>query len=550
MLDSTLNVKYEKDAEKQYAVLEGQETEEYGMKMLQNNKMQGMLEVQIKTIDNEKKYYYNITKQSSLEHLLETKQVSLELIETILVQIFQVIETAKDFLLDERNLALETKMIYLSTSYPKTVEICYYPSYQRDSMEQMIGLLEVFLNQIDYKKEEKKKIEQFYRIYDKARETGMTCKELWKEIKKEYNQIENRIEEQYPICDRKPEYEFEKERETEQQKKSYEKSKPFHFERIEPVKKETKENIGFIEEKDIQKKESNKKQETKKSDIWNHNITKQKTKNAIPIRTMLTLCFIIAFSCIIIGTGLFTNIFRDTVTGTLEYSKIGILCIIVAIMDLFAWKYLKPSEQEAEQLSNNQKKESGLIENEFWKKETENLLFYTEPKQEQESIEAEKQKNIEWEMKKNIEKLSEKLEQSDEWKSEDIEQMDGTQILIEEPTMLLEQEQTMLLKTKDKRWRLVSLKEDEKQEIPLKKFPFYLGKLQWNVDYAIDHPSISRIHSKFEKEGDVLYMTDLDSTNGTYLNHIKIAKDEKQEVREGDEISFADMKFRLELENS
>ena len=544
-MDSRLDVKYEKDAEKQYIIIEGQETEEYSMKMLQSNKIQGMLEVQVKTIDNQKWYYYNITKQSSLEQLLEKKQISLELVEIILIQIFQTIETSKNFLLDERNLVLDAKMIYLSTDYPGTIEICYYPSYQKDNMEQLIELLEVFLNQINYK-EEKSKVEQFYRIYDKARETGMTCKELWKEIQKEYNKMANKLEE-----DQRPA------------------SPAFHFQRVETVKAQPIQYAELVEEnsvpieqkvmeKETTKKEVNKKQEDKKSYIWKNSVEKQKSRGRIQnsndlVKNMLPLCFLAIFSLTVIGTALFTSIFRNAVTGTLEYSKFGIVCIIVVIMDLFAWRYLRQTETEKKDLPHQPSK-NGLIKNEFLGKDVSGCSFnssYIESKQEHESVDIEtKDENVEMETHMKFEREFLKSEQSDPLERESAKpKLEEIQTLIEESTMLLPQEQTVLLKPVEKVWRLVSLEENEPREILLKKFPFYLGKLQWNVDYAIDHPSISRIHSKFEKEGDDLYMTDLDSTNGTYLNHIKLDKDVKQRIKVGDEISFADMKFRLELKS-
>lgn len=574
MLD-LLNVKYEKDAEKQYAVLEGQESEEYGMKMLLNNKMQGILDVQVKTIDNQKKYYYNITKQSSLEQLLEKKQVTLELMEQIFIQIFQVMDTAKKFLLDEKNLVLETKMIYLSGDNPKKVEICYYPSYQQDSMEQLIALLEVFLNQIDYKQEKKEKIEQFYKIYDKARETGMTCRELQKEIQKEYKQ-------------ETPPFHFEgldqkKQQESDLLEKNQEKEAQKGYLLGENLEQGTQKTYFWEKktEKETQKGypwEKNQEKEVQKSYSWEKSLEQEEPKKSASIRTILPFCFIILFTGVVIGTALCTNIFHNVETGALEYEKLGILCIIVAVMDFGAWKYFNQTDSETAEFSDHTQEKSGLIENEFWK-EAFAVGGVKEQGQEIPEVGVRKQEISELQKREMSGVGVQKQERSEEgvqkqekfWKTE-IEETDEefvkieipemekrlaemerqeieegeTQLLIEEPTMLLEQEETVLLQPKEKLWCLISLKGKKTTEIILEKFPFYVGKTEWNVDYAIDHPSISRIHSKFEKEEEHLYVTDLDSTNGTYLNHIPLKKNEKQEVKAGDEISFADMKFKLE----
>ena len=580
MLDS-LNVKYEKDAEKQYTVLEGQESEEYGMKMLLNNKMQGILDVQVKTIDNQKKYYYNITKQSSLEQLLEKKQVTLELMEQIFMQIFQVMDTAKKFLLDEKNLVLETKMIYLSSDNPKKVELCYYPSYQKDNMEQLIALLEVFLNEIDYKQEKKEKIEQFYKVYDKARETGMTCRELQKEIQKESKQASPPFHferaEQKKQQTQPGSYCFGKEKEQKVQKSySLEKNLEQGIQKNNPWEKKT--------EKEAQKGypwEKNQEKEVKKSDAWEKKLEQQEQKKSGAVKNILSFCFIILFTGVVIGTALCTDIFRSAETGALEYEKLGILCIITAAMDFGAWKYFNQTDSEIEELTEHTQEKSGLIENEFWKEAFE-AGGLNEQEQERAEAEVWKQEVPEVEAwkrevsKAGVQKQEQFLEKEEideeflktelqenkkgfaetelqetekgfaEMELQELEEGE-TQLLIEEPTMLLEHEETVLLKPKEKIWCLIaSLKEKKTNEIILEKFPFYVGKTKWNVDYAIDHPSISRIHSKFEKEGEHLYVTDLDSTNGTYLNHIPLKKNERQEVKAGDEISFADMKFRLE----
>ncbi len=571
MQDITLDVKFEKDIEKQYAILEGNQTEEYGMKMLQSNKLAGMLEVQIKNIDNKKWYYYNITKKSSLEYLLEQKRISLKHVEIILVQIFQAIKTAKDFLLDERNLILEEKMIYLSSDNLSITEICYYPSYQKDNIEQLIKLLEVFLNKIDYGAEEKNKVEQLYSIYDKARETGMTCQELCKEFQKQYNykekrldierkgksadeRVEGKIKNGNTMNQPEPAFYFERAKSKEEQSDGYEQNiqnglsqYTEHTSTIgKSVLKKQKSEKLEVGKGDIQKKQSQRKkieQMNKKNEQID---TKKEQQSVFGIKNLFVLSFIIVFSSVIISIALFTNIFRDSVTGTVQYNKFGILCVIVAAMDLFAWKYLRKEKSEkdishwdkiSEQIPD---KTPAQVPN----KMTDNNKF------------TEKRNKGLKSGKEELASIIGKLEKSDIGCKRELQYhqpADGGLIenefwREEENTVLLMQEQTTILQSIEKAWKLVCLEEGKTMEIPLTKFPFYLGKLNWNVDYAIEHSSISRVHSKFEKEGDILYVRDLDSTNGTYLNHIRLGKDEKQQMNEGDEISFADIKFRLEVD--
>ena len=54
---------------------------------------------------------------------------------------------------------------------------------------------------------------------------------------------------------------------------------------------------------------------------------------------------------------------------------------------------------------------------------------------------------------------------------------------------------------------------------------------------------ISRQHAQFDTQGDRLILTDLESTNGTFVNHDRLA--ESTEVNPGDVIHFADHEFRV-----
>lgn len=108
-------------------------------------------------------------------------------------------------------------------------------------------------------------------------------------------------------------------------------------------------------------------------------------------------------------------------------------------------------------------------------------------------------------------------------------------------------EQTMVLSDMEVHESYKLYPEDNKtyKEIPLIEFPFFVGKLKVNVDYSIENKAVSRFHAKLEKEGDNFYITDLNSTNGTFLNEIRIEANTRRILHLGDEISFANIKYRF-----
>lgn len=82
------------------------------------------------------------------------------------------------------------------------------------------------------------------------------------------------------------------------------------------------------------------------------------------------------------------------------------------------------------------------------------------------------------------------------------------------------------------------------EEIKITKPVFIIGKQKNKVDYCISgNESVSRIHAIISTKGDVFYIKDKNSLNGTYLNGDFIGKGQEVELKNGDKIKFADVEF-------
>lgn len=87
--------------------------------------------------------------------------------------------------------------------------------------------------------------------------------------------------------------------------------------------------------------------------------------------------------------------------------------------------------------------------------------------------------------------------------------------------------------------KLVRNENGKREEYLLKKFPFVIGKVKGQADIIIESQEISRIHARFIEKNGIIFLEDMNSTNGTFKNGIQLENNEIVIVSKEDEISFA-----------
>ena len=100
---------------------------------------------------------------------------------------------------------------------------------------------------------------------------------------------------------------------------------------------------------------------------------------------------------------------------------------------------------------------------------------------------------------------------------------------LDDVTVFFDQEEYLRLKWKEGRF--------SKEHI-LDTFPLNVGKLKESVQVFINDSSVSRLHARFRSQGSTLYLQDLDSTNGTFINGKRLVAGEDAIIKRGDEIQF------------
>lgn len=83
------------------------------------------------------------------------------------------------------------------------------------------------------------------------------------------------------------------------------------------------------------------------------------------------------------------------------------------------------------------------------------------------------------------------------------------------------------------------------KDIMLNPLPLRIGSKKEDCDCCIDNIMVSRNHAVLSYECGNYYIEDNDSTNGTFVNGSRISPYEPVLIREGDTVSFANEKYRL-----
>ena len=79
--------------------------------------------------------------------------------------------------------------------------------------------------------------------------------------------------------------------------------------------------------------------------------------------------------------------------------------------------------------------------------------------------------------------------------------------------------------------------------VRLSHFPFVVGKKRDNVNLVLSDYSVSRVHARIVEIGGEHYLEDLNSTNGTYKNGLRLQPYEKRKLEEHDEVRFGKLEY-------
>lgn len=87
-------------------------------------------------------------------------------------------------------------------------------------------------------------------------------------------------------------------------------------------------------------------------------------------------------------------------------------------------------------------------------------------------------------------------------------------------------------------------RESKGENIKINKSIFVIGRERRKVDYCVsDNSSVGRTHAEIILKNGTFYLVDQKSTNGSYVNGVKVAPLQEVELKNGDKIRLSDEEF-------
>lgn len=483
------------DIKKNYLVIQGTEEKQYMIQMLDGNSVKGFLELDVRILDNKRQYYYDITgKETLVQKSSKAKWKKRDVIQAV-SNILDAIGRAREYLLWPDHFVLKPEYVYRQIETGE-VFLCYTWSYEKNINEQLTELFSYFLEQVDYA--DREAVELVYRLYDISREENCTLQRLWSGFSMDRKEIQQKPEES--------QRQYAQAFMVGKENKGCQCGENGRNESIGAKRKEegplsNKKNIRRDKDKaetGIQKIKKTKSMHKENKDDKEKKQVVKISVEKIVVAVVLQIAILLALS---VGAkyGLFWQY------GQLSYTKMGGCLLICGILDWYTLSKVFKEEEERDPV---------------WHEEEQEI------KQKQEMQEP-----------KEIKKVS----TANFYSYEKTDMIDSEKTIVQ-PAPLFGRKNEM------QRPQCYLVPENEEQiKIEVAEFPFFIGRFQKDTDQLKEQVNISRMHCKLEKQNGRFFLSDLHSTNGTYINQKRLEGEGKEEVKEGDVISLADIQYRFTL---
>ena len=178
----TMEISYEGDASYRYMRIPAayEHGRHYAVRMLMENRIEGLLRMQVQTIDNETAFCYDVTEYHSVKEYCGNKEAGFLLVDSLYTQILNMVEQGREYLLPDIHYLLSPDTIFLRERSDGlwNVGAGYHIGQNVDLERQILALTEFMMEHVNHK--DKKAVQLVYGIYGLLREEGCTLNRIKK----------------------------------------------------------------------------------------------------------------------------------------------------------------------------------------------------------------------------------------------------------------------------------------------------------------------------------------------------------------------------------
>jgi hypothetical protein len=580
-----MEVEYKKDLRHNYMIIKENDKDNmeiYSLKMLEAQEIEGILPVESRRMDNSTLLYYDITAKQSMAAILDKAVLSYDKIKSLCTGIIDIIDRAYEYLLSEDDFILAPEYIYIEVTSNRPV-LCFLPGFGKRVKEQMSSLIEFLMNKVDYN--DKEAVLLVYQLYADSREEGYTFDHLAKVL-----QVRPKVEignKEREKVTNEPKYSSKdslNDSSKDSSKAGLQEGKMGYTSENSAIHFEDKSSHNVIEKRnnnDRNAQQKNKNNIESRIPVMMERVESEQEMPCYPVKTYLFTGACVIAGILLVAICLKTGIIYNSFGSRIDYSKLFAMILIILCAEGYLIKLIWDKKNRITKIitkkeyidprKNADDPESPRVNSEFPRIKTDFPWVNSESPQ----------ANSEFPRANSALPQSRKLKRTiltDNGQGESLNKSGGeaayvsqdhpedgqydtpylskkgaafgTAVYHEEednPTCLLNADvPTAEDKPKagsNAAYILKPVDEANYQTIQITGFPFFIGKLKKNVDYCLENEAVSRYHAKLTNEEKHYYITDLNSTNGTFVNAKAVKTYDKKEINIGDEIAFANIRY-------
>ena len=464
--------------------------DDYRERMLLDNKIEGLLPVSSQKLNGVSRYYYEINSLQSLDRLLEKNELGYNGLYALLKGCVGVFEELEKYLLDGEQIILKPEFIYMHAEKMEP-HFVYDLEYSGDVRSAFADLIEELLAKINH--EDEKAVMLAYQVYRYTRNP---------------NYVLGEIKDMLTTCNKNKNAEHQDVTEPENTGKYYAcKNGENHSKTLNETDAEKQNNTKSEIKKDRPVKNESKKKNIKAND--------QKVKNKCGTDIIgLIICILIAISAgtILLGIEVLAVF---AIPQQQELYLFGALAMSIMAAVICISSLIKKKRQERQIMELQEYEEEQYIV-----QERDNLYSNVSKRPDIHEHRPSKEGNM---LKSNNTSIScnnaSQNKQIDYFSNDTVCLMDGE----------LPGQQTHKLKGQIN---------GSEVDVPLNNLPMTIGKLSGLADFVINDSAVSKMHARIEEHNGQIFISDLNSTNGTIRNGEPIAINKEVQLQTGDKIVF------------